>query len=165
MLDALAARGASATFFVVGENAARNPDLLARMVSEGHEIGNHTYDHVDLRGLDWDSAVAQLEDTQDVVESATGVRPTLVRPPWGFHDADVDAEIEATGESRVLWNVDTMDWHHKKPEYVWGADVSRGDVVLMHDIHPTTSGAVGKLVDRLQAQGCVLVTVSDLRDG
>lgn len=165
VLDALAARDVPATFFVIGTLAEQEPELLRRMAAEGHEIGNHTHTHPDLTTLDRAEAVAELEAAQDAVEAATGERPTVARPPWGFHDADVDAAIEETVGTVLTWTADTEDWQSRSAAAVTDVEVSEGDVVLMHDIYPSTSGAVGALVDRLEAEGYTLVTVSDLLDG
>lgn len=165
VLDALAARDVPATFFVIGRLAEQEPELLRRMAAEGHEIGNHTHTHPDLTTLDRAEAVAELEAAQDAVEAATGERPTVARPPWGFHDAGVDAAIEETVGTVLTWTADTEDWQSRSAAAVTDVEVSAGDVVLMHDIYPSTSGAVGALVDRLEAEGYTLVTVSDLLDG
>jgi peptidoglycan/xylan/chitin deacetylase (PgdA/CDA1 family) len=165
LLDTLAAAGARATFFVVGSNAAAQPDLLARMVAEGHAVGNHTQDHPDLSKLDAATVRSEIEQVNDIVENATGQRPVLLRPPYGATNDTVATVTAELGMAQILWNVDPEDWKDKDSAIVEDrvlAATEAGDIVLSHDIHPTTREAYPTIIDRLQAQGYVLVTVPEL---
>ena len=165
LLDVLAEKGAKATFFVVGSNASAQPDLLARMVEEGHVVGNHTEDHPDLTKLDSAAVRSEIEQVNDTVEAATGVRPSLLRPPYGAVNDTVDEVSAELGMSQILWNVDPEDWKDRDSAIVEErvlASTGAGDIVLSHDIHQTTRDAYGSIIDQLQAEGYVLVTVPQL---
>ena len=165
LLDTMAAKGARATFFVVGSNAAAQPDLLARMVAEGHAVGNHTEDHPDLSKLDAEAVRSEIEQVNDIVEDATGQRAVLLRPPYGATNDTVDGVAADLGMTQILWNVDPEDWKDKDSAIVQErvlAAAGPGDIVLSHDIHETTRDAYPAIIDQLQAEGYVLVTVPEL---
>ena len=165
LLDVLAEKGVNATFFVVGSNASAQPDLLARMVEEGHVVGNHTEDHPDLTKLARTAVRSEIEAVNDTVEAATGVRPALLRPPYGAVNDTVDEVSADLGMAQVLWNVDPEDWKDRDSAIVEKrvlASTGAGDIVLSHDIHETTRDAYAAIIDQLQADGYVLVTVPDL---
>lgn len=162
LLDTLAARGIRATFFVVGVNVPYSPELLARMVAEGHEIGNHTLNHRDLTKLSGDALRAQVDEASDAIEAASGQRPRLLRPPYGAVD---DAMAASVGMPLVLWSVDPRDWADHDPALVArrvAADARRGSIILLHDIHETTVDAVPAILDDLASRGLTTVTVSEL---
>ena len=165
LLDTLAAKGVRATFFVVGSSAAAQPDLLARMVAEGHAVGNHTEDHPDLSKLDAAAVRAEIEQVNDIVEGATGQRPVLLRPPYGATNDTVAGVAAELGMAQILWNVDPEDWRDQDSAIVQErvlAATGPGDIVLSHDIYETTRDAYPAIVDQLQAEGYVLVTVPEL---
>ena len=94
VLEILADFEVPATFFVVGQNVNANPELAARVVQEGHAIGNHSYTHPDLTTLNQQAASNQLGMTQRAIWNATGVWPTIMRPPYGSSNASVDQLIK-----------------------------------------------------------------------
>jgi peptidoglycan/xylan/chitin deacetylase (PgdA/CDA1 family) len=166
LLDELAAADVRATFFLVGRNVATRPELVARMVAEGHEVGNHSWDHPQLTDLDAAGVVDQLARTDAAITAATGgTAPTIVRPPYGDYDDAVLADLAARGESAITWDVDTRDWENRDAGITTTralAGVVAGSIVLMHDIHPTSVDAVPGLVDQLRQRGFTFVTVSQL---
>ncbi|WP_250214091.1 polysaccharide deacetylase family protein [Acrocarpospora catenulata] len=165
VLDTLAAHQAKATFFVVGQMVSdQTSGLLRRMVEEGHELGNHSWDHPNLTGISADSLRMQLESTQQVVQRYTGVKMTVMRPPYGATDQRVAAATKREGLAQILWGLDTLDWRDRNADLVArrAAMAEPGDVVLMHDIHRTTIDAVPKLLDALDGKGFTYVTVSEL---
>jgi peptidoglycan/xylan/chitin deacetylase (PgdA/CDA1 family) len=165
LLDVLRRRGVHATFFVVGRNAQAHPDLLRRMVREGHVIGNHTLDHADLTRLDAAGVRRELARTNAIVRRVTGTAPTLLRPPYGATDRTVARVARSLGLAQVTWDVDPVDWRTRTTRAVRVRvlrSAHRGGIVLSHDIYPTTRGAYARLVDRLLARGYTLVTVPEL---
>lgn len=161
LLDVLASKRAPATFFLLGQNVARNPALVRRMAAEGHEVGNHTWDHKQLTKLGADGQRREIERGAAAIREA-GVTPTVFRPPYGSRNKTTDA---AAGAPVILWDVDTLDWKTRNTEATMTAalrDTKRGSIVLMHDIHAPTVDAVGAIVDGLREQGYTLVTVSEL---
>jgi peptidoglycan/xylan/chitin deacetylase (PgdA/CDA1 family)/LysM repeat protein len=111
VLDVLRARGVTATFFVTGSNAARYPDLVRRIVAEGHAVGNHTWSHPDLSGLSPAGRVAEIERTTQAIVDATGTAPCFFRGPYGIHrSASIAGPAWERGMTVVGWTLDTRDW-------------------------------------------------------
>lgn len=166
VLDILKRHGAKATFFVLGENAARNPSIVARAAAEGHEIGNHTYSHIKMNSSSQTSVQSEIERTGAAIQRATGSFPKVMRPPYGATNANlVNLMFEKYGMRSILWNVDTKDWTHPGVNVVVQRAVGSakpGSIILLHDIHSSTIAAVEGIVTGLQARGFKLVTVSQL---
>jgi peptidoglycan/xylan/chitin deacetylase (PgdA/CDA1 family) len=168
LLGILAARHVRATFFLVGENVAKHPELVRREHEAGHELGDHSYTHADLGRASKKKVMEELTRTQDAVRRASGVTPVLLRPPYGSMSERLTKITREMGLAQVLWTVDPLDWEHRDTRYVEKRvlkAVKPGYVVLMHDIHPTTVRAVPKIIDRLTAEGYAFVTVSELYGG
>ncbi|MBO3746271.1 polysaccharide deacetylase family protein [Streptosporangiaceae bacterium NEAU-GS5] len=165
VLDVLARHHARATFFLIGQMITqRSAPFLRRMVSEGHEIGNHSWDHPPLSTLPKGVLRRQLVRTEDLIRHVTGIRTPIMRPPYGATDQKVEAETRREGLSQILWSVDTLDWRDRNSEKVLAraSSVKPGEIVLMHDIHPTTVQAVPRLLSKLDSKGFTYVTVSEL---
>ncbi|MFC8519448.1 polysaccharide deacetylase family protein [Streptomyces sp. NPDC057257] len=163
LLTYLAQYNARATFFTVGQNVAAHPELVRAEARAGHEVGNHSWNHPDLTKLTPEQIASQLDRTSAAIKAATGKAPTLFRPPYGAVNSTVRA---ATSMSPVLWTVDTEDWKYPDATKVAQTVITkagRNDVVLMHDIHPTSVAAVPEILRTLTARGYHFVTVSHLR--
>jgi peptidoglycan/xylan/chitin deacetylase (PgdA/CDA1 family) len=135
LLEVLARHDARATFFVIGQRAARRRELVRRIAREGHEVGNHSWSHPDLRALAPAALRVELERTSDAIERATGERPSLFRPPYGFTNRAVRDAASALGMRSVLWDVSTDDWLRPGAGQIAAVlrAASPGAVVLMHD--------------------------------
>jgi len=166
LLDLLAAHHIKATFFVIGENVAEHPEIVARAARDGHEIGNHSWSHPNLAKMSDDNVRSQLRRTNDAIRGATGNRPTLLRPPYGSITAREKRWIhDEFGYRIVLWDVDPYDWKRPGPAVVRNRilkETHRGSIVLSHDIHPGTIEAMPSTLDALEAKGFKFVTVSEL---
>jgi peptidoglycan/xylan/chitin deacetylase (PgdA/CDA1 family) len=165
LLGILAAYRVKVTFFVVGQNVARYPEVVRRERVEGHELANHSYTHADLADSTPASVESELTRTQDAIRRAAGVTPVLMRPPYGSTDADVAAVTKRLKLAQILWAVDPLDWKDRDSTIVERRvvnEVRPGYIVLMHDIHPTTVDAVPNIIRRLAAKGYTFVTVSEL---
>ncbi|MFN2541522.1 MAG: polysaccharide deacetylase family protein [Chthoniobacterales bacterium] len=166
LLDLLAAHHIKATFFVIGENVAEHPEIVARAAHEGHEIGNHSWSHPNFGKMSDDAVRRQLQRTDDALKSATGRRPTLLRPPYGSLSARQKRWIhDEFGYWIILWDVDPLDWKRPGPAVVRSRIVKQtrpGSIVLSHDIHPGTIEAMPAILDDLEAKGFKFVTVSEL---
>ncbi|MFB4311900.1 polysaccharide deacetylase family protein [Actinomadura sp. GTD37] len=168
LLGILAARNVKATFFLVGENVVKYPEVVRQELEAGHEIGDHSYTHADLGTASEEKILSELTRTQDAVKRAAGFTPVLLRPPYGSMSERLTKITRKMGLAQVLWTVDPLDWEHRDSEYVEKRvlkSAKPGYVVLMHDIHPTTVRAVPRIIDRLAAEGYVFVTVSELYGG
>ena len=166
LLDLLAAHHIKATFFVIGENVAEHPEIVARAAQEGHEIGNHSWSHPNLGKMSDDGVRSQLRRTDDAIRSATGNRPTLMRPPYGSITSREKRWIhDEFGYRIILWDVDPLDWRRPGPAVVRNRilkETQSGSIVLSHDIHPGTIEAMPSTLDALEAKGFKFVTVSEL---
>jgi peptidoglycan/xylan/chitin deacetylase (PgdA/CDA1 family) len=165
LLDILAAQNVKASFYVVGRRVATWPGIVQRAFQEGHEIGNHTWDHPQLPSLSSREVEAEFSRTDAAIKAATGVAPATIRAPYGAQSARI-AEIAAP-RPLVLWDTDTLDWLHQDREYVTRvADRSPvGKIVLMHDIHRPTIAAVPGIIRDLKARGISFVTISEFLAG
>ena len=166
LLDLLATHHIKATFFVIGENVAEHPEIVARAAREGHEIANHSWSHPNLGKMSDDSVRRQLRQTDDAIKNATGDRPTLMRPPYGSITAREKRWIhDEFGYDIILWDVDPYDWKRPGPAVVRARilkETRPGSIVLSHDIHPGTIEAMPSTFDELEAKGFKFVTVSEL---
>lgn len=166
LLDLLAQHHIHATFFVLGECVAENPEITARAAREGHEIGNHSWSHPSFTKLSDDAARSQLRRTDEVIKSATGKSPTLFRPPYGSISARQKRWIhDEFGYDIVMWDVDPLDWKRPGPMVVKNRilkETRAGSIVLSHDIHPGTIEAMPATFDELEGKGFKFVTVSEL---
>lgn len=166
LLDILKQKGVRATFFVVGQNAAEYPEILKRIVAEGHELANHSFSHPVLASLSEGALREQLDKTHQAVLKATGVTMKLMRPPYGALNNPQRAWVHAHfGYRVILWDVDPLDWKVRDAAKVEQAIVSRahaGSIILAHDIHKTTVDAVPETLDQLLQKGLKFVTVSEL---
>jgi peptidoglycan/xylan/chitin deacetylase (PgdA/CDA1 family) len=166
LLDLLAAHHIKATFFVIGENVAEHPEVVARAAREGHEIGNHSWSHPNFGKMSDDGVRRQLRQTDDAIKNATGKRPTLMRPPYGSITTREKRWIhDEFGYDIILWDVDPYDWKRPGPAVVRARilkETRPGSIVLSHDIHPGTIEAMPSTFDELEAKGFKFVTVSEL---
>ena len=162
LLDGLRERGASATFFLVGEEAEANPELVKRMKAEGHQIGNHTWSHVRLDDAAPDTIRQEVGKTDALLTDLLGPGSYWLRPPYGFITPGTEKEITVP---MVKWSVDPRDWESRDTAKVVQAvlrDVKPNSIILLHDIYPTSVDAALQIVDTLQAQGYCFVTVEEL---
>ena len=170
LLDGLKERGAKATFLMVGNRVSEVSDVLPRMVSEGHELGNHTMTHpmCHLTGLDEDGIRSQINDATEAIKAIAGQPSQVLRPVGGGVNSDVKAVAKELGYPIINWSVDTEDWKYRDAEHVKQVIVEQagdGDVVLMHDLYPTSVKGALAAIDELQARTdktYAFVTVSQL---
>lgn len=166
LLDILRQNGVRATFYVIGRNVAAYPDIARRIVAEGHEIANHSYNHPALTSLGAARLDQELASTSQIIERVTGRRPTNMRPPYGAINDRVRATIlRDHGLDIIMWSCDPLDWKRPGAEVVRRRMVegaSPGGILLAHDIHPGTIEAVPGVIQDLKAKGYGFATVSQL---
>ncbi len=166
LLDLLKERGIKATFFVIGKCVAEYPDIAKRIVDEGHEIANHTWNHPQLPKLSPTAFAAEITQTNEAIKQATGILPVTMRPPYGAINAGITKRLnEEYGLSVILWSVDPQDWKIRKADHVSShiiKNAAPGAIILAHDIHASTIDAMPAALDALQAKGYKFVTVSEL---
>ena len=162
LLDGLALREVPATFFLVGSRIRGNEDLVRRMAAEGHQVGIHTYDHVELKGLTRSGFDLQVGKTRALLTSLLGEGEYWLRPPYGILDEQARSWC---GGPLILWSVDPEDWKDEDVDRVVAAvmeHVSDGDIILMHDLFPSSVDAALRVVDALLGKGYCFATVEQL---
>lgn len=166
LLDLLHKLGVPATFFVVGRQVARFPGIVQRMVVEGHEVGNHTYNHYRLPRIPLEEVAGELNSTRDLLFSVLGIRVRLFRPPGGEYNPAILKIAEQNGYATILWTDDPADFAPGRTtaqiEAFVKRDITPGGIILLHDGIPATWGALPSLVASFRAQGFIFVTVSEL---
>ena len=165
LLDLLKSLDVHATFFYVGKMVDRYPDLVARAVIDGHEVANHTYDHISLRHMNEHQAFDELTDGANAIKRITGYAPRFFRPPGGFLSAAATKAAEAMHITPVMWTNNSKDFAYP-PAWLLEYRLLKGDmkgaILLCHDGIPTTLQVLPDVVNRLKAQGYQFVTASEM---
>lgn len=167
ILDVLKKYNAKATFFVLGSNVKRYPQIVRRIANEGHEVANHSWSHPFFTKLNEAGLRKQLGDTNFIIESTTGQKVRSMRPPYGDTSRSIDALMaNQYGLTPIMWSVDPNDWKRPGVQVVVNRVLSMtrpGSVILLHDIHASSAQAVEPIVKGLIQKGYKLVTVNQLR--
>lgn len=165
LLDCLEANNAHATFFMLGQNVSSYPDTVKRMAEMGCELGNHSWDHLNMFELGLDQVAQEFSDTDNALISACGQASAVARAPYGNGNQDI---FDTVGKPFFMWSLDTLDWQllDEQADYdsVMNGDLTDGSIILMHDIHEPSVKAAIRLIPELVAQGYKLVTVSELAE-
>lgn len=162
LLDGLKERNVRATFFLLGKNVKENQELVQRMQAEGHLLGNHTYNHVQLNKIPETTARQEILKTNNEIYEATGKYPEYMRPPYGAWKKNMELCVEMLP---VFWDIDTLDWKSQNVDAILkaaGEEPEDGSIILMHDEYQTSVEAALLLVDRLKEKGYEFVTVDEL---
>lgn len=165
LLDGLKERNARATFFLCGYRVEEFNTMMDRYLAEGHELGNHTMDHKDLPSLSKDGVKAQITENDDLIESFTGARSTVMRCVGGAYNSTVKEAMAELGLPLIQWSVDTLDWKIRDADHICDTIVDNakdGDIVLMHDLRECTLEGALRAIDILSERGYAFVTVSEL---
>ncbi len=173
LLDMLEEYGIPATFFMLGNQAERHPDIVKRVIAEGHEVGNHSYSHPNLRVVSLARKEEELRRTDTILRNL-GASPQFMRPPYGSYDASTEKVAASLGLSLMLWSMDSRDWQRLPDNYatlrnnrgtVYAPGTLRG-IFLFHDSHKRTVDDLPRIIRDLRAGGCQrFVTVSDYLEG
>lgn len=169
LLDMLRDYGIPATFFLLGSQVERNPATARRILAEGHEIGNHSWSHANLRALPPQLQEREIRDTDTTLRSI-GANPAYLRPPYGNFDARIIETARELGLDVILWSMDSKDWKQLPQDYAKlrntrGTQYDNADlrgIFLFHDTHKSTVDDFPRIIANLLAGGCSrFVTVSD----
>ena len=173
LLDMLASYGIPATFFLLGRNVTAYPEILDRIIAEGHEVGNHSWSHPNLKRLSLAKQAEQITETDRLLR-AHGATPFYMRPPYGSFDDNTVKIAQGLGLGIMLWSLDSKDWQRLPDDYgrlgstrgtVYEPGELRG-IFLFHDTHRTTVDDFPRIVADLRAGGCEkFVTVSEYLAG
>ncbi|MEI6437137.1 MAG: polysaccharide deacetylase family protein [Candidatus Omnitrophota bacterium] len=175
ILDALKKAGVKATFFMLGTQALKYPEVARRVAAEGHEIGNHSYDHHGIFFYSVEEATREVTEGEKAIRQVTGVTTKYFRPPKAWINEEEKAAFARMGYKVVLWSLNSKDWVTFDDKYIvafLAHNVRPGDIILFHDSgsvlgveggdrHETVL-AVARLVEKLKAKGYRFLTVSEL---
>ena len=161
ILDILKKHNSAATFFVLGSRVSSNKDVLKRMIGEGSQIGNHSYNHKNLTTISDEELYKQIQGTDDLVYMATGYTPSIMRPPYGITSGETDVKIN---RPIIKWSVDTRDWESRNSNMIIKSleNVKDGDIILMHDLYDSTLEASRIAIPQLINKSFQLVTIEEL---
>ncbi len=167
-LDIMKEKGVKGTFFQLGENIKEFPEVEKRIVEEGHQVANHSFDHKNMAELKAEEIQEELQTTKDLIKEFSGVSTTMFRPPYGSFPSKCWWQAEGIVTSSIMWTHDTVDW--KLPgvdSLVESAtkNVQNGSIILMHDggaPREDNVSALPEIIDTLLEKGFNLVTVEEL---
>ena len=168
ILEILREYGIKATFFVIGQNIEWYDGIIQMEFEEGHEIGNHTYSHLNLKTLPYSEVCAEIEEAEALIGEKIECRPRLLRPPGGMLGDDLVRAARDEDYTLVCWSIDTLDWAHTPSEKIAEnvlSSVRGGDIILLHDYvsgKSPTPDALRIIIPELIARGYTFVTVSEL---
>ena len=165
LIDILAQYNVKATFFVVGEWVDKYPESVKALHDAGHEVMNHSNDHAHMTQLSKEEIVADVEACNDKIEAVTGVRPTLIRPPYGEYDDNVITAIRSMGMEPIQWDVDSLDWKNLSASEITQRVVNKvqpGSIVLFHNAALHTPEALPGIIEALLQEGYTFVPISQI---
>lgn len=164
MLKIMEERDVRATFFVTGQWAMKNKEMLKLMADKGHEIGNHGYSHQHPAKLSRDGLIELIKKNEEVIYQITKQRTRLFAPPYGEVDERIAGIVSSIGYKTIMWSADTIDWQRPAPEIIVQRAVNKiydGGIILMHPTEPSLA-ALDDIIDILTKRGYRFVTVSEL---
>lgn len=171
ILDLLDQYQIKATFFILGKYAELYPEILKRQVRENHEIGNHSFSHININKTSNKIVIKEFERTQSVISSITNIEPKIIRPPYGILNDKIIDLADENDYSIVLWSQtqDPKDWSNPGAKNIADiilAQVKNGDVILLHDYvyfdESHTVEALKIILPELISRGYKFVTISEL---
>lgn len=164
LIDELKKRDIPATFFVLGSEVERYPEVLRFASDTGNEIGIHSYEHKLFTKLSEEEILEQISKTKNIIYDIIGTNPTLIRVPYGSTNKQIKKILEEHELESVLWNVDSLDWKLKNTNKVYNYVIKKfkgNDIILMHDSFKTSVEAATLIIDKLQSECYTFVTVSE----
>lgn len=165
ILDILDAHQVKTTFFLVGNWATKYPEQVKEIVARGHEIGNHSQTHAHMNSLSEEGIREELRMMSDNVETITGTRPTLFRPPYGEYNDRVVSVSRAEGYEVVQWSIDSLDWKDRGTADIVKQCTHRvedGDIVLFHNDSQDIVNALPTVLKHYQGLGYRIIPISEL---
>lgn len=165
LIDILAQRGLTATFFVVGDWVDRYPESVKALAASGNEVMNHSLSHAHFSTLREDEIIADVSACNEKICALTGVTPTLFRCPYGEYDDHVIQAVSSLGMTAVQWDVDSLDWKGISADEIQKRvlrGIRPGSIVLFHNAAENTPEALPGILDTLIADGYRIVPVSQI---
>jgi peptidoglycan/xylan/chitin deacetylase (PgdA/CDA1 family) len=162
LLDELDKRDAKVTFFMVGNRAENQTELVKRVYNSGHTIGNHSYSHKSFNKQTPEEYLNEINSTNFILSSITGDDVIFVRPPYGSYK---QSTLENVNMNFVLWSIDTLDWKTRNADMVYEEIVTKvedGSIILMHDLYESTADAAIRAIDYLLENGYAVVSLEEM---
>lgn len=162
LLDGLRSRNVRATFFLIGASIEGNEDIVRQMYEDGHQIGSHTYSHIQLTKYSIEEALKEIREANNAIYQVCGQYPDYIRPPYGSWNEQLQEEANM---NVALWNVDPYDWKVQDKDKIVAnvmRDVKDSSIILLHDIYQSSVEAALEIVDRLQEMGYKFATIEEL---
>lgn len=164
LLDVLKDNNSAATFFVLGSQVSKYEETIIRMIEEGNQVGNHSYDHKRLTLLNDEDLYNQINKTDNLIYDIAYYNPFVIRPPYGSTNKELLIKLQ---RPIINWSIDTRDWESRNTGSIIESilqNVKDGDIILMHDLYETTIEASKLVIPELINRGYQLVTVSELSE-
>ncbi len=165
LIDILGQYGVTATFFVVGDWADKYPESVKALHDAGHEVMNHSNTHAHYPQLSAEEIITDLNACNDKIEAITGVRPTLVRLPYGDYDDKSISAVRSIGMEPIQWDVDSLDWKELSAQEITSRVTSKvqpGSIVLFHNAALHTPEALPTILETLIQDGYTFVPISQM---
>ncbi len=165
ILATLQKHNCKATFFVLGTWAEQNPDTMKRIVSDGHEIGNHSYNHTHYTAMSQNEMLTDIDKCNKAIRDTSGISPTLFRAPSGDYDNSVIETVHGKNMEYIQWSVDSLDWRGLSCEQMMERIIPKtksGDILLFHNGTEYTAQSLDKILTELEGKGFSYLKVSDL---
>lgn len=165
LIDILGKHDIHATFFVVGEWVDKYPESVKALYDAGHEIMSHSNTHAHYPQLSRDQMKTDVNTCADKIESVTGVRPILFRPPYGDYNDTVVGAMRDAGFYTIQWDVDSLDWKNPGAEAIKSRVLDKtksGSIILFHNAAAQTPSALPGIIEGLKAKGFSFLPVSEL---
>ena len=165
ILKTLKNHNCKATFFVLGTWAEKNPDAMQKIVADGHEIGNHSYNHENYAALSKEKMAADMKKANDAIYKSCGIVPALFRAPSGDYNNAVIETCRSGEMEYIQWSLDSLDWRGLNCEQMMERIIPKaksGDIILFHNDTAHTEKSLDSILNNLEKKGFSFLKVSDL---
>ncbi len=164
VLDELKKRNIRSTFFMIGKRVVAAPDLAKRVLAEGHEVCNHTFNHLKLNSLPDQQVDWEIQKTQDTIGEVLNQKPAWLRPPYGAFRKNQMGIPVSKDLGVVFWSVDPRDWSQPGEAKIVDTiltETKPGSIILCHDLHKQTANCIGQVLDGLLARDFEFINMSE----
>ena len=165
ILSTLKNHNCKATFFVLGTWAEQNPDIMKKIVADGHEIGNHSYNHTHYTAMSQNEMLSDIDKCNKAIKDTSGISPTLFRAPSGDYNNSVIETVHSKNMEYIQWSVDSLDWRGLTCEQMLERIIPKtksGDILLFHNDTAHTAESLDNILTELEKKGFSFLKVSDL---
>ena len=165
LIDTLGKYNVKATFFVVGDWVSKYPESVKALGDAGHEVMSHSDTHAHFNDLTAEEIQADVKQSCDKIQKVTGVRPKLIRCPYGEYDDHVITTIREMGMEPIQWDVDSLDWKEIPAEEITQRVISKvqpGSIILFHNAAKHTPEALPGILETLIREGYTIQPISQL---